>query len=106
MEWDAQKYSATCGRVTEHGTKLVDILKNMHPKKVLDVGCGTGVLTNDISKFANDVIGIDSSSAMIAKAKELYPGINFIRKDACFLQWDGSNWHLPNKRIRVIARKK
>jgi SAM-dependent methyltransferase len=22
------------------------------------------------------------------------------------IQWDGENWHLPNRRIRVIARKK
>lgn len=30
MRWNAQNYESTCGRVTEHGVKLVDILRNKH----------------------------------------------------------------------------
>ena len=88
MEWNAQKYYETCGRVTEHGTKLVDVLRERNCKKVLDLGCGTGVLTSEIAGFADEVIGIDSSPAMIEKAKESFPGLPFIVMDACSLLWD------------------
>ena len=88
MEWNAQKYHETCGRVTEHGIKLVDILRKMRCNRVLDLGCGTGVLTNEIAGFAHEVTGIDSSSAMIEKAKTTYPNLEFIVMDACSLHWE------------------
>lgn len=89
MKWNAQNYQATCGRVTEHGSKLVDVLRELHPKRVLDLGCGTGVLTNDIAGFAEEVVGIDQSDTMIEKARTLYPNIEFMVMDACNLPWNG-----------------
>ena len=88
MEWDAQKYRETCGQVTEHGVKLVHLLKKgLRCDRVLDLGCGTGVLTNGIAGFAREVIGIDSSPAMIEQAKMAYPGLKFYLMDACSLTW-------------------
>ena len=88
MEWNADKYYQTCGRVTEQGVKLVEVLRDKKCSRVLDLGCGTGVLTNDIAAFANEVIGIDLSPTMIDKAKETYPDIQFQVMDACALTWD------------------
>ncbi len=88
MNWNAENYQSTCGRVTEHGTKLVDVLRNFNPHKVLDIGCGTGVLTNEISKFAKQVIGIDLSASMIEKATMSFPYIEFKTVDACELPWN------------------
>lgn len=86
MEWNAENYAEVCGRVTERGGRLVDVLRKLRCKKVLDIGCGTGVLTNEIAKFAQEVIGIDSSPAMIEKAKATYPGLKFFMMDACSLR--------------------
>ena len=86
-EWNAENYAETCGRVTEQGVKLVDVLKEQRSERVLDLGCGTGVLTSDISGFAREVIGIDSSPAMIAYAKAAYPDLSFHVMDACSLMW-------------------
>ena len=96
MEWNAGKFNETCGRVTEHGMNLVDALKqavygnavNSRCRgTVLDLGCGTGVLTNEIAGFAAKVIGIDSSAAMIKKASEDYPDIEFHVMDGRALIW-------------------
>jgi trans-aconitate methyltransferase len=56
--------------------------------RVLDLGCGTGVLTNEIARFAQKVIGIDSSAAMIEKATAAYPDLDFRIIDACSMQWE------------------
>lgn len=39
-------------------------------KKILDVGCGGGILTESMSKLHANVTGIDASSEVIAAAKE------------------------------------
>ena len=88
MKWNVDKYFETCGRVTEHGNKLVGVLRELGCGRVLDAGCGTGVLTNEIAEFAGEVIGIDSSAEMIQKAKTLYPKLKFEVMDACSLVWD------------------
>jgi trans-aconitate methyltransferase len=88
LDWDAKKFAETCGRVTEHGARLVDLLRSIRCGRVLDLGCGTGVLTNDIAGFADEVIGIDASPAMIDKARETYPGIDFRVMDATTLIWE------------------
>jgi len=88
MEWNAQNYIKTCGRVTEHGAKLVDILRAMPRGKVLDLGCGTGELTSKIAKFSDEVIGLDSSVEMVNLARKTYPEINYVISDACTMQWD------------------
>jgi trans-aconitate methyltransferase len=88
MDWNAQKYHDTCGRVTEHGATLVELLKNNDLKSALDLGCGTGKLTRDIASFIPDVIGADSSPAMIERAKSDYPGLDFYVADACALPWN------------------
>lgn len=45
---------------------------------ILDVGCGTGHHVSKLSQNPNiEVLGVDKSQAMINKAKENYPNLNF-----------------------------
>ena len=46
-------------------------------KKVLDLGCGTGILTNELVAWGAEAEGVDLSEEMIALAKENYPEIKF-----------------------------
>ena len=52
------------------------------PKAVLDVGCGTGLITRNLMEFVDRVDGVDFSENMIETAKILpngnHPGINWI----------------------------
>ena len=45
--------------------------------KILDVGCGTGNLVGYYNKNGYNIIGIDTSSAMIEKSKEKFPEADF-----------------------------
>jgi SAM-dependent methyltransferase len=67
---------------------LVETLRGMRSGDVLDLGCGTGALTNEIAGFARQAIGIDSSPAMIKKAAETYPDLTFHLMDARSMTWE------------------
>jgi ubiquinone/menaquinone biosynthesis C-methylase UbiE len=59
------------------------LLKDLVPgKKVLDLGCGTGIFTKVIHDWGGDVIGIDISESMIKIARNEYPDIKFFTLDA------------------------
>nr|XP_034826972.1 ubiquinone biosynthesis O-methyltransferase, mitochondrial-like [Maniola hyperantus] len=49
------------------GDKLSTCLKG---KKILEVGCGAGVLTEALAKFGAEVTGIDSSKELIEMAQQ------------------------------------
>lgn len=43
------------------------------PTKALDVACGNGILTNQLSRFTESMTGIDYDPKMIEQAKKLHP---------------------------------
>lgn len=55
--------------------------------RVLDVGCGAGRTTNYIWRNGCQVIGIDLAAPLIARAKALYPEIDFRTMDASKLDF-------------------
>ena len=65
-----QKYSL--GPTRREVLKIVlPLLKENNKLRILDIGCGTGQLVNEISKSYEDVnyLGIDVASNMISEAK-------------------------------------
>lgn len=80
MEWDAQKYKTNHDFVFKYGAGLLELLPK-EPKKVLDIGAGTGELTNQIAQLGHEVTGIDQSINMLAQAKKSYPELNFLKED-------------------------
>ena len=47
----------------------------------MEIGCGTGQLTNYLSKFTKDISGIDYDAGMIDVAKKSYKDIDFSKLD-------------------------
>ncbi|MBT89583.1 MAG: hypothetical protein CMN79_03730 [Spirochaetales bacterium] len=64
-------------RYIEETKFLLSIFKKYKVKRVLDVGCGTGLHLHLLSKKEISCEGIDLNKKMIAFAKSRYPKINF-----------------------------
>ena len=86
MKWNAGLYQDKHGYVAEYGKELLEYVADDKTQIILDLGCGTGELTNELAQKAT-VVGIDGSESMIRKAEERYPKIEFHVMDACSLKW-------------------
>jgi trans-aconitate methyltransferase len=82
VKWNATLYNDKHSFVAKYGEDVMGWLAPQKEEHILDVGCGTGTLTEKIRESGAIVTGIDASSEMIAKAKAAYPHIKFFVKDA------------------------
>jgi len=105
----------------ESGIKEVEyIISNLETSKdnrLLELGCGIGRMSVHFSKYFKEVMGVDISSSMISKAKEIHKEIS----NLSFLKVSGSgklenldnsqfgavvSWHvlqhIPNYKQRQI----
>jgi trans-aconitate methyltransferase len=76
-KWNASLYDNKHSFVFKYGEDLINTLDPKPGERILDLGCGTGHLTNTIATSGATVVGIDNSNEMIAKAKQEYPSIDF-----------------------------
>ena len=63
------------GPDTEFYVRLAD---DLGARRILDLGCGTGILTRELATEARDVMGVDPAPAMLAWAKA-QPGAERVR---------------------------
>ena len=56
----------------------------------LDIGCGTGLSCQALSRYCNHVIGIDPSLAMLSRART-QPGISYLNADGQRLPLSGNS---------------
>jgi ubiquinone/menaquinone biosynthesis C-methylase UbiE len=62
---------------------MTSVLKKLvNGKKVLDMGCGSGLLTKKLNLWKSDVTGLDFSKTMIEIAKSENPELKFVLSDA------------------------
>lgn len=90
MKWNAELYDQKHDFVFKYGENVLDILEPKPGEQILDLGCGSGYLTNSIREQGAEVLGVDSSAEMIAKAKQNYPQTDFKVADATNLGFDAS----------------
>jgi len=87
MKWNPELYKNKHAFVFDYGASLIELLNPQKDEWVLDLGCGTGELTYQISKICPNVLGIDKSAAMIEKATTDFDGVRFEVGDASNFQY-------------------
>ena len=88
MKWNSVLYDESHDFVSKLGEGILLHLNPKPTETILDLGCGTGDLTKKIFLTGAKVIGADSSSDMITKAKSKFPEIEFYQMDARALKFD------------------
>ena len=86
--WNAALYDDKNAFVWKHGRGVVELLAPQPGERILDLGCGTGHLTNQIAQAGAEIIGIDISEAMIGEARRLYPNLRFEIANATGFHFD------------------
>ncbi|MDJ0700059.1 MAG: methyltransferase domain-containing protein [Woeseiaceae bacterium] len=69
MDWNPNSYAENARYVSDLGKSVIDLLSPQAGERILDLGCGDGVLTSEISRYGCSVLGIDSSPEMVAAAR-------------------------------------
>ena len=59
--WNSELFQSTHSYVWNYGRNLLSLLDAKAGERVLDVGCGTGQLTFEVSRCGSEVVGIDVS---------------------------------------------
>ena len=88
MQWNAALYDDRHNFVFNHGSSLLELLDPQPGETILDLGCGTGHLTQEIHERTAKVVGIDSSPAMISSAQTNFPHLEFQVMDATAIQFE------------------
>jgi trans-aconitate 2-methyltransferase len=88
--WDPRQYL----KFTDHRLRpALDLLAQIQlddPRIVFDLGCGPGNITRLLAERwpGAQVVGLDSSAAMLAKARQEAPAVTFVEADI-------NNWTAP-----------
>ena len=68
--WSATEYDRNARFVSDLGAPVLNLLNPQPGERILDLGCGDGVLTARLVELGAIVTGVDSSADMLAKAQE------------------------------------
>ena len=69
QHWSARRYAKTAHFVPELGAAVLDLLAPYPGERVLDLGCGDGVLTDRIVASGAAVVAVDAAPDMVAAAR-------------------------------------
>lgn len=70
QRWDPDGYRANAGFVAEHGLPVLELLAPRPGERILDLGCGEGTLTARLAALGCDVVGVDASPELVARARD------------------------------------
>ena len=80
QEWDADGYARNAGFVPALGADVLAILAPKQGERVLDLGCGDGVLTAGLIEAGTEALGLEPDPSLAARAR--HRGVNVMEQDA------------------------
>jgi trans-aconitate methyltransferase len=69
QHWSARQYAETAHFVPELGIPVLELLAPSAGERILDLGCGDGVLTEKIVAAEASVVAVDAAPDMVATAR-------------------------------------
>ena len=72
--WDPASYARNARFVSDLASPVMDLLAPKPGERILDLGCGDGVLTKKLADLGCEVVAIDASAPQIEAARKL--GLN------------------------------
>lgn len=114
-EWDAQTYDRVSGPQAAWGEEVIARLDLRGDERVLDAGCGSGRVTEQLLARLPDgeLVGVDGSEAMIAEARSrLGRRVELVRSDLLDFEPDerfdavfsNATFHWIENHDRLFAR--
>ncbi|MFI5732764.1 class I SAM-dependent methyltransferase [Kribbella sp. NPDC051587] len=82
--WNGADYQQRFDALAASGVDVhgeATFVRAFAPKSVLDAGCGTGRVAIELAAHGIEVVGADLDESMLAHARELAPGITWVRSD-------------------------
>jgi SAM-dependent methyltransferase len=67
--WDPKRYARNARFVSDLAGPVVDLLAPQPGERILDLGCGDGILTAKLVAMGCEVVGVDSSAEQVAAAR-------------------------------------
>ncbi|MED5572698.1 MAG: methyltransferase domain-containing protein, partial [Pseudomonadota bacterium] len=83
MTWDPAQYLTFGGHRIRPAIDLLSAVPMEAPKTILDLGCGTGNITEFMQARWPEakIVGLDNSADMLAKAQDAHPDITWIEAE-------------------------
>lgn len=86
--WNTALYDQNHAFVFQMAQGVLELLHPQAGERILDLGSGTGHLTQQIADAGASVIGLDSSPEMVSAAGGAYPNLEFVLGDAARFAFD------------------
>jgi trans-aconitate methyltransferase len=83
--WDSDGYARNARFVSDLGEPVLELLAPRPGERILDLGCGDGVLTQRIADLGCKVVGVDSSAGLVAAAR--MRGLEVVESSAAAMQF-------------------
>lgn len=84
---------------------LLEMMREVKGKRVLDLGCGTGRTTASLVKLGAEVCGVDISKEMIAVASKKCRGAEFVVGDSEKLPFEDASFDLVVATFLIVHLK-
>ena len=69
--WDPQRYARNARFVSDLGMPVIQLLAPRPGERILDLGCGDGVLAARLIEMGCEVVGVDASEMQVEAARKL-----------------------------------